>query len=92
MRLVNKLQTFKPIYMAVGSGGSGIGGRDPHLILRNRFWKVRTRRRPPEESDWTADGSGPVGLSGWVGFAGCLDSPRFNHFKYKKSKIGVGEG
>ena len=28
----NKLQTFKPIYMAVKSGGSGIGGRDLHPI------------------------------------------------------------
>lgn len=78
MRLVNKLQTFKPIDMAVGSGGSGIGGRDPHPIRRNRFWKVRTRRRPPEESDRTANGSGPVGLTGWVGSAGCLDSPKCN--------------
>ena len=75
MRNVNKLQTFKPIDMAVGSGGSGIGGRDPHPIRRNRFWKVRTRRRPGEESDRTEDGSGPVGLTGWVGSAGCLDSP-----------------
>ena len=75
MRLVNKLQTFKPIDMAVGSGGSGIAGRDPCPIRRNRFWKVRTHRQPSEESDRTADGSGPVNLTGWVKFAGCLDSP-----------------
>ena len=33
----NKLYTFKPIYMVVGSGGLGIGGRDPHPIRRNQF-------------------------------------------------------
>ena len=70
MRLVNKLQTFKPIYMAIESGGLGIGGRDPHPIRRNQFWKVRTHCRQSEESVRTADGSGQVNLVGglnlWV--------------------------
>ena len=69
MGLVNKLQTFKPIYMAVRSGGLSIGGRDPYPISQNQFWKVRTCRRLLEGSDRTADGSGLVGLARWVGFA-----------------------
>ena len=74
MRLVSKLQTFKPIYMAVGLGGSSIGGRDLHPIRQNRFQKVRTRRRPSEELDLMVDG---LGLAGWVGSAGYLDDPRY---------------
>ena len=77
MRLVNKLQTFKPIYMAVGLGGSSIGGRDLHPICQNRFQKVRTRHRPLEESDLMVGGSGLAGLARWVGSAGYLDGPRY---------------
>ena len=63
--------------MAVGLGGSGIGGRDLHSIRQNRFWKVRTYRRPLEELDLTADGSGLVGLARWVRSVGCLDDPMY---------------
>ena len=66
-------KTFKPIYMAVGLGGLGIGRRDPHPIHRNRFWKVRTHRRPPEYSDRAANGSSSVDLAGWVRSTCCLD-------------------
>ena len=63
--------------MAVGLGGLSIAGRDPHPISQNRFWKLRTRHRPLEGLDRTADGLGLVGLAGWVGFACCLDSPTY---------------
>ena len=38
-----------------------------HSTRWNRVWRVETRHRPPESSDWVASGSVQAGFSVWSG-------------------------
>ena len=59
------------LYITVGSGGSGFEREDPP----KSGWDGRD---PPSTARYlgrAADGSGPVGLAGWVGSSVLLDRP-----------------